>query len=44
MHKQIRLRTFTSDGHEIMEPENGTWYRILEAVRILYSTAARNGN
>ena len=34
--KEVRKRTFIVDGHEIVEPANGTWYKTSETVKILY--------
>ena len=37
---QVRQRTITIDGHEIMGPSRGTWYQTSEAVRIPHTSPA----
>ena len=34
--RELRERTYIVGGHEIREPQNGSWYQTSEAVKILY--------
>ena len=38
---EVRQRTITVDGHEIVAPSRGTWYQTSEAVQILYDLRQR---
>lgn len=39
---EVRQRTITVEGHQIMGPSRGSWYQTSEAVRILYDLRQRN--